>query len=278
METPRRIGLVGLGAMGRPMARHLLHGGYEVAGCDVSRGACDAAAKLGTRIASSPADLARTVDLVMIVVGFDQEVEDVMFGKGGVLDSARHGLIVAIGSTISPSCARKLAARVDGTGLVMLDMALTRGEPAAEAGKMLIMGGGDEAGFEACRPVFAQFASDVFNLGPFGSGQVGKLINNAILWACIAANDEALRFGERLGVEERVLRNALVHSSAQNWALSSGIEKHPMPWAEKDLSIAQAEADRIRFSIPLSGVVKELVKELKLRRGYPTPEAQQRKS
>jgi 3-hydroxyisobutyrate dehydrogenase-like beta-hydroxyacid dehydrogenase len=150
-------------------------------------------------------------------------------------------------------------------------MALTRGEPAAEAGKMLVMGGGDEAVFEACRPLLATFASDIFNLGPFGSGQVGKMVNNLILWACMSANDESLRLGEALGVDQERLRAALVRSSAQNWSMSDRAEERPTPWAEKDMNIALHEADGIQFSLPLCGLVKEMMKAFKVRRGYPTP-------
>jgi len=269
--TPRRIGLIGLGAMGRPMARHLLARGYAVSGCDLAAAACERAAALGVAICPSPGALARQSDLVLIVVGFDAHVEQVMFGEGGHAAAARPGLIVAMGSTISPSYARGLAQRLEGSGLVLLDMALTRGEPAAESGEMLILGGGDEAAFEACRPVFGAYASDIFHLGSFGAGQVGKMVNNLILWACIVANDEGLRLGEAHGVDQEKMRAALGHSSAQNWPMSSRAESRPTPWAEKDMTIALKEADAVRLSLPLAGVVKELIKAFKIRRGYPTP-------
>jgi 3-hydroxyisobutyrate dehydrogenase-like beta-hydroxyacid dehydrogenase len=269
--TPRRIGLVGLGAMGRPMARHLLAKGYDVGGCDLVAEAREGAAALGVTIHPTPAAVAHQSDLVLIVVGFDTHVEQVMFGEGGLEAAARPGLIVAMGSTISPGYARALAKRVEGRGLILLDMALTRGEPAAEAGEMLILGGGDEAAFEECRPVFRAYANDIFHLGPFGAGQVGKMVNNLILWACIVANDEGLRLGEAQGVDQEKMRAALGHSSAQNWPMSSRAESRPTPWAEKDMTIALKEADAVRMSMPLAGLVKELIKEFKIRRGYPTP-------
>ena len=271
MTTPQHIGLIGLGAMGRPMARHLLAKGYAVSGCDLAAEARERAAALGVAIRPSPAEVARQSDVVLIVVGFDTHVEQVMFGEAGLLAGARPGLVIAMGSTISPSYAKRLAERVAGRGLVLLDMALTRGEPAAESGAMLILGGGDEAAFEACRPVFSAYASDIFHLGPFGAGQVGKMVNNLILWSCIVANDEALRLGEAHGVDQEKMRAALGHSSAQNWPMSSRAESRPTPWAEKDMSIVLKEADAMRQSVPLCGLVKELIKEFKIRRGYPTP-------
>ena len=133
------------------------------------------------------------------------------------------------------------------------------------------MGAGDPAIFDLCRPVLATFATDIFNLGEFGNGQIGKMVNNMILWACMAANDEGLRLGEQLGVDQEILRSALTVSSAANFPLIERSETRPIPWAEKDMVIAQHEADTIGFSIPLSGLVKELIKSLKRQRGYSTP-------
>ena len=273
IATPKRIGIVGLGAMGRPMARHLLAKGFSVAGSDLSGAARDAAASLGVSIAPNPKALAAASDAVLVVVGFDAEIERVVFGADGVAAAARPGLILAIGSTIAPSYARRLAERLAGSGLILIDMALTRGEPFAETGTMLILGGGDACAFEACRPVFSAFASDIFNLGPFGAGQVGKMVNNSILWACMAANDEGLRLGEALGVDQETMRAALVHSSAENFALSARADARPTPWAEKDMAIVLKEADGAGMSLPLAGLVREQIKAFKRRKGYPTPKA-----
>jgi len=273
--TPKRIGIVGLGAMGRPMARHLLAKGFGVAGCDLSDAARDKAAALGVSIAPSPKALGEASDAVLVVVGFDAEVERVVFGEDGVKAAARPGLILAIGSTIAPSYARRLAERLQGSGIALIDMALTRGEPFAEAGTMLILGGGDEAAFAACEPVFRSFASDIFRLGPFGAGQVGKMVNNSILWACMAANDEGLRLGEALGVDQETMRAALIHSSAENFSLSARADARPTPWAEKDMAIVLKEADGAGMSLPLAGLVREQIKDFKRRKGYPTPKVEE---
>src|SRR5215831_13233628 len=243
-ETPQRIGVIGLGAMGRPIARHMLAKGYQVAGHDPNAEAREKAAALGVDMRDTPAAVARESDLVLIMVAFDAEVEKAMFDRDGIVAAARAGSTVAIGSTIAPSTARRLTERVPA-GLTLLDMALARGEPAAEDGTLLILGGGDEATFEACMPVFRAFASDVFNLGPFGAGQIGKMVNNLILLACMSANDEALRLGEALGIDQERLRAALVRSSAQNWSMSNRADTRPIPWAEKDLNIALNEADAL---------------------------------
>jgi 3-hydroxyisobutyrate dehydrogenase-like beta-hydroxyacid dehydrogenase len=273
--TSKRVGIVGLGAMGRPMARHLLAKGFTVAGCDPAPEACAKAKDLGVVIADTPRDLAGMSDAVLIVVGFDAQVEKVVFAPDGLKAGARPGLVVAMGSTIAPAYAKRMAERLEGSGIVLIDMALTRGEPFAEAGTMLILGGGEEAAFEACRPIFSAFASDIFNLGPFGAGQIGKMVNNSILWACMAANDEGLRLGQALGVDQETMRAALIHSSAQNFSLSARADARPTPWAEKDMAIVLKEADGAGMSMPVAGLVREVIKDFKRRKGYPTPKVEE---
>jgi 3-hydroxyisobutyrate dehydrogenase-like beta-hydroxyacid dehydrogenase len=272
MKSIDTVGLVGLGKMGCPMARHLIARGFKVIGCDPDAAARGRAKALGARIAPSAREVAQASDLVIIVVGFDSEVEDAVFGKDGILAGAGPGLVVAVASTIAPRYARKLAARLAERKIVLLDIPLARGEAAAIAGKLLILGAGDEAAFEACRPAFSAFASDIFHLGPAGAGQAGKMVNNLILWACMSANDEGLRLGAAFGVDPERLRAALAHSSAQNWSMDTRAEESGMPWAEKDMNIVLQEADFARLSLPLCGTVKEAIKGLKIRMGLGMPE------
>jgi 3-hydroxyisobutyrate dehydrogenase-like beta-hydroxyacid dehydrogenase len=271
MTSVKTVGLLGLGRMGKPIARHLLAGGFEVAGFDPVDDARDRARALGVRIVDSPDKVAQASQLVLIVVGFEQEVEHALFASGGVVTGAAPGLIVAISSTVAPRYAMRLAARLAEKSITMIDAPLARGETAAEAGKLLIYGGGDEQAFEACRPALCAFASDIFHLGPAGAGQVGKMVNNLIFWACMAANDEGLRLAQALGVDAQRLRDALLHGSAQNWALGNRAGERGMPWAEKDMNSVLHEADRVRLSLPLCGSVKEAIKGLKIRLGYPMP-------
>jgi len=270
----KRVGVIGLGKMGLPMGRRLNERGFTVIGYDVTLAAIKAAAAAGVQPVNSPKAVAATSDLVIVVVGFDQEVETVMFGENGLLAGASDGSIIAIASTVAPRTMTKIAARLPATPKVtLLDIPLCRGEGAALEGKLLIMGGGDKAVFDACRPAFATFADSVFHLGPVGAGQVGKMVNNLILWASISANEEGLKLGEALGVNREALRTALIDSSAANWSLVTRPEEKPMPWAEKDMTIVLKEADAARLSVPLCGVVKEVIKTIKTERGWPTPKS-----
>lgn len=271
MTAITRIGILGLGKMGAPMSKHLLARGFRVCGYDPVEAARRTALSYGANIEKSPADVARSSDVVIIVVGFDQEVEAVLFGPDGIVQAAWEGLIVALGSTVAPRYATRLAQRLSGHGIVLLDIPLARGEAAAIEGKLLIYGAGDHDAFEACRPAFSAFASDIFHLGPAGAGQVAKMVNNLILWACIVANDEGLRLAEALGVDAKRLQQALHHGSAQNWAMDHAAQRSGMPWAEKDMSIVLHEADLARIALPLSGTVKETIKALKIRLGLGLP-------
>lgn len=271
MKAIETIGILGLGKMGNPIARHLLAKGFKVLGYDPVPEARERAAALGARIAGSPREIARAAELAIVVVGFEPEVESVIFGADGILAGAKPEFIVALGSTVAPRYAQRLAGRLAERKIVLLDIPLARGEWAAVEGKLLIFGAGDVAAFEMCRRAFASFASDIFHFGPAGAGQVAKMVNNLILWACTAANDEGLRLGQALGVDPERLRKALHHASAQNWAMDTRVEDRPMPWAEKDMGIVLHEADLARLSLPLCGVVKEAIKGLKLRKGQPMP-------
>lgn len=253
------------------MGRHLLAKGFTVCGCDPAAAAREQAQAAGIALLGSPREVAQASDLLIVVVGYDEEVESALFGPGGIAQAAKPGLIVAIGSTIAPATQRRLAGRLAEKDMVLLDAPLARGEAAALAGKLLLFGGGDERAFEACRPAFGAFASDLFHLGAAGAGQVGKMVNNLILWACTSASDEGLRLGAALGVDADRLRAALHHSSAQNWSMDNRAELSGMPWAEKDMAIVLQEADVARLSLPLCGTVKETIKGLKIRLGLGLP-------
>ena len=185
MAEIKRVGLIGLGKMGMPMGRLMAAKGFAVTGFDLRPDALAAAKKVGVGSAPTPAAVAAASELTIVVVGFDSDVETALFDKDGVLAGAKRGSIVAVASTIAPGTMKDIGERAAGSAVLLLDIPLCRGEGAAEAGKLLLMGGGDKTAFESCRPAFAAFADAIYYLGPLGSGQVGKMVNNLILWACI---------------------------------------------------------------------------------------------
>lgn len=272
-KTIQTVGIIGLGKMGGAMARHLVAKGFGVVGYDISAKAMAAARKAGAKTARSIAEAAKGADLVIVVVGFDSEVDAALFGAKGVLSGVRPGTIVAVCSTVAPEYMRALPGRLGKKRIELVDAPLCRGEVAAVNGKLLVLGGGKKAVFDRCKPAFAAFADAVHHLGAIGAGQVGKMVNNMILWACISANDEGLKLGKTLGVDEEKLRAALLVSSAANWALETWAAQRDMPWAEKDMSIVLHEADMARIALPMAGTVKEVIKGIKIERGLGMPKA-----
>jgi 3-hydroxyisobutyrate dehydrogenase-like beta-hydroxyacid dehydrogenase len=268
------VGIIGLGKMGLPMARHMLTKGFAVAGYDLSKERSDMAAKLGARIAASPREVAEASDLVIIIVGFDSEVMQVLNGADGIFAGARKNAVIAVASTCYEETMHKIAelAAKENKNIGVIDTPLCRAERAAEEGNLLLLGGGEQALFDRCEKVFSTFCTDIEVLGKLGAGQIGKMINNQLLWACISANYEGLKLAAAMGVDTERLRQALLKSSGRNWALETWHIHRAMPWAEKDMTIVAHEADRFRITMPLSGVAKEVVKQIKAEKGFATPQ------
>src|SRR3979409_842775 len=152
MKAIETVGILGLGKIGGPIAGHLLARGFKVIGYDPVARSPEQAVARGARSAASARELARSSDLVIVVVGFDSEVEEVVFGRDGVLEGARPGLVVALVSLVAPRYSTRLAARLAEKGLVLLDIPLARGEAAATAGKLLIYGAGAADVVQVCQP------------------------------------------------------------------------------------------------------------------------------
>lgn len=272
METIRSVGLVGLGRMGRPMARRVLAAGFDVRGYDPQPEAVAAAAGERIPVADSAAELAARSDLVIVVVGFESQVEAAIFGDAGMAGHLRPGAILAVASTVAPSTMTRLSSRLAETEVRLLDIPLSRGEAAAEAGSLLVYAGGAASDIDACRPVLACFAEHVLRLGDVGAGQAAKAVNNMLLWTCLCANVEGMAFAERFGIDAETLREALSLGSGANWALQTRADERPALWAEKDMTIVLTEADTMRVAMPVAATVKEAIEAFKIARGLPTPE------
>jgi 3-hydroxyisobutyrate dehydrogenase-like beta-hydroxyacid dehydrogenase len=268
-----QVGIVGLGKMGLPMTGHMLKKGLQVAGYDLDAERVAEAGKLGAKICASPREVAEQSDLIIIIVGFDSEVNEVLHADNGIFAGVRDDAIIAVASTVYQETMLEIGEAAEGLGknLRVLDMPLCRSERAAVDGTLLLLGGGDPKLFEKCDKAFSSFSSDIRILGGLGAGQIGKMINNLLLWACISANHEGLKLGEAMGLDTEVLRQALLISSGKNWALESWHLERAMPWAEKDMTIVMHEADRFRLTMPMASVVKEVIKGVKIERGYPSP-------
>ncbi|HEY3246861.1 MAG TPA: NAD(P)-dependent oxidoreductase [bacterium] len=258
----RRVGVVGLGRMGLPMARHLIGAGFAVEGFDVNAARRQVLAESGGAASASLSGLAGRSDLVLVMVADDDQVRDVSVGSGGILEHAGPGTVLVIASTVKPDTCREIAAAAAMRSVDVLDAPVARGQRAAEEGTLTVFAGGDPAVFARCRPVFAAFARQVEHVGDtVGSGQVAKLANNMILWAGVVAVHEVLSLAEHLGVSPIRLRDALMHGSADGYALRE-LHLINLTWPHKDIEQALEVAAQAGRPLPLAERVGTLIRAL----------------
>lgn len=260
MTDKSRVGIVGIGRMGLSMLKHLIKHGYPVTACDLSKDQCEKARAAGATIAGMPRELGKSCDFVIIGVGYDDEVLAVMTGDQGLLATMRKGSIIAISSTCEPAFAKDMAARAAEKGIEIFDAPICRGAKAADDGTLLALVGAKPDVFERGKPIYATFSGDIAHLGPVGAGQVGKAMNNFLLWVNGIALIEAGRLSEANGMDLLKLRDALLMSSGASDALKSW-DNVTFTWALKDMQIVMKMADKAGLSLPIAGAIKELVKD-----------------
>jgi 3-hydroxyisobutyrate dehydrogenase len=258
--TKERVGIVGAGRMGLAMLKHLIAKGYAVTVCDISDKQRDAARALGAVVVTTPAEVGKASDIVILGVGYDEEVLDVIFGKDGLAGNMARGSIIAVSSTAKPDTMKAIAARLADKGIEVIDAPICRGRFAADEGTLLALVGGKPDAVECARPVYGTFASDIVHLGELGHGQVGKAINNLMLWFNACGVMEAGRLAEKAGVDLVKLRDALLTSSAASDSLKEW-DRVSFTWALKDMQIVADMTDKAGLSLPLTGAIKEVVKE-----------------
>jgi 2-hydroxy-3-oxopropionate reductase len=273
-ERKERIGFIGLGVMGRPMAGHLLAKGYPLMVFSRSRGPVDALVAAGAREASSPADLARQSDVIITMVPDTPDVETVLTGPNGVLEGIQTGALVIDMSSISPVAARSLAARVAAAGATMLDAPVSGGEIGAINAALSIMVGGARAAFDRARPIFECMGhvDRIVHIGEEpGSGQICKVCNQIAIGGALAGVSEALALARKAGVDGARVRQALLGGFASSRVLEVHGERiltnqftpgFRTRLYQKDLRIAQETGAALGASMPTAALVARLVDEL----------------
>lgn len=216
-----RVGFIGLGSQGGPMARRIAEGGYDLTLWARRPVTLEPFADTGAKTAQTPAELAAVSDLVCVCVVGDDDVMEVLGGDNGVLAGLARGGVVAIHSTVHPDTCMQLAKSAAGQGVWIIDAPVSGGGPAAEEGTLLVMVGGDDEAVERCRPVFATYADPIVHLGALGSGQVTKMLNNVLFTANLGSAISTLELGESLGIDRNRLCAVLNSGSATSKALGS---------------------------------------------------------
>ena len=256
--TVKKTGMVGLGAMGFPMAKHMVDKGFTVAGFDVTADANARAKAAGVKIVSSAADVGDGAEVVVVMVATDKQVVDVVCNSG-LLDTLPQGAVICVAASCSPKTAQELEAICNKKGIGLLDTPVVLGQQAADEGRLTVFCGGDEKAFEKARPALSAFGKSVMRVGPSGMGQLTKTCNNMLLWACMSANYETLSFAKKNGADVGKMIEALNHSSGANWSLSRW-GKSTGKWAEKDMDVALDLAQGVKIAVPLTALVDQLMK------------------
>src|SRR5262245_38296289 len=257
------VGVIGAGRMGLPLIGHMVRNGFAVSAYDIDPTRRDAVTNMGGRWAPNSSALARESDAVLVCVGFDREMRELI--SAGLLEDLQRGTIVAVLSTVHPRTVQELAEVAARRGVHLVDSTVARGGRAADAGTLLAFIGGAADVVERLKPVFASFSSDIVHVGGVGAAQVAKAANNLVMWACVIANHEALALSKRFGVDVDRLREALLISSADNYALRYWGE-NTMQWAEDDMEIVRSMAQDVGIQLPQAGLNRELCPVLKPKR------------
>nr|WP_240353466.1 NAD(P)-dependent oxidoreductase [Cohnella algarum] len=263
----KKIGFVGLGVMGQPMAANLVRKGYELAVYNRTPGKTAELEKLGAVAASSPAELAETSEVVMTMISNDRAIEDVYFGHEGIMEGIRAGSTVIDSSTISPSLAKRLAAELGAKSAGFLDAPVTGSKPAAIDGTLLFMVGGPKATVDACRELLLAMGREVLHMGENGSGASAKLAHNTIVGINAAGLFEGMAIAAKAGIDaESFLRVVQGGGAASKQAELKGrkVIEHEfsvqfsLALMLKDLKLSSALTDGLGVPTPMLEAAKSL--------------------
>jgi 2-hydroxy-3-oxopropionate reductase len=267
----KRIGYIGLGLMGAPMARNLLKAGFEVVVHNRSRAIVDQLVSEGAIAATSPREVAAQVEVVCTNLPDSPDVEQVVLGVDGIRDGGHPGLIYVDHSTIKPETARKIAAVLAERGVAALDAPVSGGQIGAQGGTLAIMVGGDKATFEAVEPMFKAVGRRWALVGGPGAGQVAKACNQIMVGAQMAALAELLALAQANGVDPFAVTEAIKDGAAQCWTLDNKPPRlkqgNRTPGFKaymqlKDLKIVADTARTSNLDLPLNAALVRLFQTL----------------
>ena len=224
-ERVTKVGFIGLGRMGKPIASNVLNDGFELTVYDLRDAAVGELTRLGAKAATSPRNVAKEAEIVELAVVDDGQVENVLTGEQGVFAGARPGTIVAIHSTVLPETVCRLAEVGKKIGVQVIDAPVSGGETGAREQSLCYMVGGDVAAMERCRAVFSTSASEIFHMGELGSGAVAKIIVQVVTCINMLAAHEAQCVAEKTGLNFAALQQVLHSSSARSFVMDNWLDR-----------------------------------------------------
>jgi 3-hydroxyisobutyrate dehydrogenase len=270
------VGLIGLGIMGKPMARNLLKAGFPVTVYSRTRKRADDVQKLGAHVAGSPRVVGAESEIVITIVSDSPDVRSVILGVDGVIEGIREGSIVIDMSTISPHVTRDIAETLRAKGVDMLDAPVSGGEKGAIEGTLSIMVGGDAAVLERARPVLLAMGKTITHIGPNGMGQVCKLANQIAVGLHNLSISESLLFAAKAGADPEKVMLALQGGAANSWAfqvLAPKIIKRDfspgfmVKLQQKDLRLVLEAARELHLPLPGTALAHQLYQAVETRGG-----------
>ena len=268
------IGFIGLGIMGRPMAKNLLKAGYPLVVHNRSRAAVDELARAGARASTSPRDVAAQCEVLVTMLPNSPDVERVALGKDGIIEGARRGLIYVDMSTISPIVSQKVGHALADKGVAMLDAPVSGGEKGAIDAALSIMVGGEKAVFDAVLPIFQAMGRTITHLGPLGFGGFTKLANQIIVAVNLTALGEALTLAKKAGLDRDLTLTALAGGLAgskcleqkrSNYLANAYTPGFKIDLHYKDLGLIMESARALGVPLPTTAVVQELFNALRVK-------------
>ena len=262
------VGIIGVGRMGLAMCKHMLKHGHKVYARDVDLSQLAEAAKAGATVVDTPAEIGKHATFVIAIPVTDEQVNDVLLGPSGLIETVRPGTIVAVSSTVSPATVQALDEKFRAKGADVFDAPLCRGRQYADEGTLLALVGGKPEVVARGRAVYGTFCSDIAHLGEVGHGQVGKAMNNMLLWINSIGLIEAGQLAATTGIDLPTLRDALQMSSGKSQALEDW-DFTTFTFALKDMQIVSQMADKAGISMPFAGAAREMVKDAKRLKASP---------
>ena len=253
------IGFFGLGVMGQSMARHLRTAGYQLVVFNRTRARADEILGMGALWADTPADLARQAEVIITMVGYPRDVDEVYFGDGGIIAHARSGALLIDMTTSTPGLARRIAEAADECGLAALDAPVSGGDVGAREARLTIMVGGSADAFARARPIFATFGKTVTRMGEPGAGQHTKMCNQIAIASGMLGVCEALGYAKAAGIDQALMVQTISNGAAASWSLSNYAPRiikgdfAPGFYVKhfiKDMEIALQSADEMNIEAP----------------------------
>ena len=278
---PRAVAFIGLGVMGYPMAGHLASAGHRVTvynrTASKAEKFCAEFAVRGARKAHTPAQAAAGADIVFSCVGNDDDLRSVMLGEDGAIAGTKRGAVIVDNTTASATVARELSAAAEQRGVHFIDAPVSGGDTGAQKGVLTVMCGGEQAAFDCILPVALAFARAVTLMGPSGSGQLTKMVNQICVSNTVQGVAEAMAFAVKAGLEVPRVLEVITKGAAQSWQLANRGQTmvddrfdfgFAVDWIRKDLGLVIEEAKRNGARVPVTALIDQFYADVQAMGGH----------